>query len=197
MSITQDLPSLARSRKIADSSGSDIGKVEWTFIDPATESHDWVAVGTGLMNRKLRLCPLTGAEEDDAIVKLAFTEDQISDAPECPDDGILTTEVEQKAYEHYGLDWNDHDPDRNYGDRTNDFGSDDAPVTYDEDSEIRDPESGDRRDAEDMVLPEHHEGIRPHPDEDAAVETTGEITPPTRGGGEDDPSADREAAAGN
>lgn len=182
--------------KVNDSEGSSVGKVSAKMIDPVVDSPDWVVVAAGLLGRKQYLCPLRGAEDVDGELRLGWSKDTITSAPEASDDGVFAEELEQKAYEHYELDWAEYDPDRQYGDRQIDFASDDAPVTHGEDDAIRDPESGTRRDAEDMRLPEHRQGIRPHPDEDPEVESTGEITPPTRAGGADDPSSTEKEAKG-
>ena len=98
----------------------------------AASEPEWVTVSTGLFGTRTTFVPIGDAELTDGEVRLAYTKDQIKDAPNVDADGALSRDEEQHLYEHYGR--------GDYGDWD---GSDVAPVP------ARPAATGHRRDATD------------------------------------------------
>ncbi|MDX6686881.1 MAG: hypothetical protein QOF86_3009 [Baekduia sp.] len=114
-----------RGRTAVDSSGDKIGKVDEIYLDRQSGEPEWATVSTGLFGTKTTFVPIEGAEESGDQVRLAYTKDQVKDAPNVDADGALSTEEEQRLYQHYGR--GDYDEWDGNTDRTEGLGlADDA-----------------------------------------------------------------------
>jgi uncharacterized protein (TIGR02271 family) len=92
-------------RTVVDSDGDKIGKVDEVYLDTATGEPEWLAVHTGLFGTKTNFVPLEGATPSGGDVRVAYTKDQVKDAPGIDHDGALNDEEERALWSHYGLDY--------------------------------------------------------------------------------------------
>jgi hypothetical protein len=94
-----------RDRDVLDRDGQKVGKLRDLFLDSQTDRPEWAGVSTGFLGRKLALVPLAEATEAEGAVRVAFTEQQIKDAPTMDPDMELSQSEEESLYRHYGLDY--------------------------------------------------------------------------------------------
>jgi hypothetical protein len=94
-----------RDRDVLDRDGQKVGKLRDLFLDSQTDLPEWAGVSTGFLGRKLALVPLAEATEAEGAVRVAFTEEQIKDAPTMDPDMELSQAEEESLYRHYGLDY--------------------------------------------------------------------------------------------
>jgi hypothetical protein len=94
-----------RDRDVLDRDGQKVGKLRDLFLDSQTDRPEWAGVSTGFLGRKLALVPLAEATEAEGAVRVAFTEEQIKDAPTMDPDMELSQSEEEGLYRHYGLDY--------------------------------------------------------------------------------------------
>jgi len=92
-------------RTVVGSDGEKIGKVDEVYLDTATGRPEWLAVHTGLFGSKTNFVPLEGASPAGEDVQVAYTKDQVKDAPGIEPDGALNDEEERSLWSHYGLDF--------------------------------------------------------------------------------------------
>ncbi|MBT2594956.1 DUF2382 domain-containing protein [Arthrobacter sp. ISL-72] len=83
--------------------GEKIGGVGQVYADDDTGQPKWVTVKTGLFGTRESFVPLEGArmQGDDLVV--AYSKDQIQDAPGVDPDGHLDPAEEDRLYRHYQL----------------------------------------------------------------------------------------------
>ena len=91
-----------RGAKAVDSNGDKVGTIDEVYLDRGSEAPEWVTVSTGLFGTRTSFVPISDADHGDGEVRLAYTKDQIKDAPNVDADGALSREEEQRLYEHYG-----------------------------------------------------------------------------------------------
>jgi hypothetical protein len=94
-----------RDRDVLDRDDQKVGKLRDLFLDSQTDRPEWAGVSTGFLGRKLALVPLAEATEAEGAVRVAFTEQQIKDAPTMDPDMELSQSEEESLYRHYGLDY--------------------------------------------------------------------------------------------
>jgi uncharacterized protein (TIGR02271 family) len=82
--------------------GQKIGKVGQLFLDDETGRPEFVTVNTGLFGTNETFIPVSEAEFSGDRLTLPFSKDKVKDAPNVDADGELSTEEEQRLYEHYG-----------------------------------------------------------------------------------------------
>lgn len=91
----------------ADVNGSDgdkIGSLENVYVDADSGRPEWLGVKTGLFGTKETLVPIEGVEGDDGALRVAYTKDQVKDAPNVdPAQGEVDRQDESEIYAHYGL----------------------------------------------------------------------------------------------
>jgi uncharacterized protein (TIGR02271 family) len=138
MATLQDIETW-RGRTLVDRDGDKIGKVEDVYLDRRSGEPEWVAVKTGLFGSNVSFVPIHDASNAGDDLQVAYTKDQVKDAPNIDPDGELSPEEERRLYSHYGRgdydEWSSDSEDRTeatYGRDTRDFGGD------------RDFENGDR-----------------------------------------------------
>lgn len=85
-----------------DSSGDKVGKIGMVYLDDQTNEPDWVTVNTGFFGSNESFVPLEGAVTDGDSLRLAYTADQIKDAPTIDADAHLDVEQEAELDQHYG-----------------------------------------------------------------------------------------------
>lgn len=92
-------------RTVIGSDGEKIGKVDEVYLDTASGQPEWLAVNTGLFGTKTSFVPLQGASPSGEDVQVAYTQEQVKDAPGVRPDEALSDEEEQELWAHYGLDY--------------------------------------------------------------------------------------------
>ena len=98
--------------------GSDhdkIGEITDIYLDRQTGEPEWLAVkGGGLLGSKTSFVPIRDAAANEGHVHVPYDKDMVKNAPAADADGELSPEEEKALYAHYGQDWGDFDPDREY-----------------------------------------------------------------------------------
>jgi len=94
-----------RDREVIGSDGEKIGKVDEVYLDTANGEPEWLSVNTGLFGMKSSFVPLQGADHSGESVRVAYTKEQVKDAPGITPDAELSTQEEQELWSHYGLDY--------------------------------------------------------------------------------------------
>ncbi|MUK03199.1 DUF2382 domain-containing protein [Vibrio cholerae] len=103
--ITQNnIDSILSGRgNVLDSNGSKVGSVGQIYLDDQTGDPSWVTVKTGLFGTHESFAPLQGANVTGNDVTIAYSKDQVKDAPRIESDGNLSPEEEDRLYRHYGV----------------------------------------------------------------------------------------------
>ncbi|WP_051324989.1 DUF2382 domain-containing protein [Candidatus Solirubrobacter pratensis] len=126
-----------RGMSAVDSNGDKIGKIDEIYLDRSSAEPEWATVNTGLFGMRTTFVPISGAESRGDEVRLAYTKDQIKDAPNVDADGELSTEEEQRLYEHYGRgDYGDWDSSASVGRDTSGPTTDDAMTRSEEELRV-------------------------------------------------------------
>lgn len=89
----------------ADVYGSDdhkIGSVGQVYVDSETQTATWVTIKTGLFGTSENFAPLDDASFDGNDVRVAYTKDKVTDAPQISSDGNISHEEEDALYAYYG-----------------------------------------------------------------------------------------------
>jgi uncharacterized protein (TIGR02271 family) len=92
-------------REVYGSDSEKIGKVDEIYVDTATGQPAWIAVNTGLFGTKTSFVPIQGAQPDGEDVRVAYTKDEVKDAPGVKPDEELNESEEQELWAHYGLEY--------------------------------------------------------------------------------------------
>ncbi|WIB26471.1 PRC and DUF2382 domain-containing protein [Curtobacterium sp. MCSS17_015] len=80
-----------------------IGTVGQVYVDNDTQAPTWVTIRTGLFGTSETFAPLTEANFDAGIVRIAYDKAFVKDAPRVEADGALSDEEEQALYSYYGM----------------------------------------------------------------------------------------------
>jgi uncharacterized protein (TIGR02271 family) len=80
-----------------------IGTVGQVYVDNDTQAPTWVTIRTGLFGNSETFAPLTDANFDAGIVRVAYEKAFVKDAPRVDADGALSDEEEQSLYSYYGM----------------------------------------------------------------------------------------------
>jgi uncharacterized protein (TIGR02271 family) len=94
-----------RDREVVGSDGEKIGKVDEVYLDTASGEPEWLSVNTGLFGMKSSFVPLQGANPEGETVRVAYTKDEVKDAPGITPDAELSDSEERQLWSHYGLDY--------------------------------------------------------------------------------------------
>ena len=107
--VTTDNQELRRwiERTAVGPRGDKIGKIADIYLDEATGQPEWLAVRTGLFGTKVSFLPLQGAAPQGDELRVAFSKDQVKEAPNAEPDGQLSQEEEARLYQHYGLEYSE------------------------------------------------------------------------------------------
>lgn len=96
-----------RGREVVDSDGDKIGKLEEVYLDTDSGRPEWATVNTGFFGTKQSFVPLSEASPSSDKVVVPYSKDQVKEAPSVDPDGELSTEEEQRLYDHYGIAFGD------------------------------------------------------------------------------------------
>ncbi|HEV2810581.1 MAG TPA: PRC-barrel domain-containing protein [Acidimicrobiales bacterium] len=90
-----------RGRAVVDSNGDTAGAIEQIWVDQVNGLPEWATVKMGRIRGHRRLVSLRPVEIRDDDIVVAYTKEQIEEAPEF-DPETATPEDERKLYRHYG-----------------------------------------------------------------------------------------------
>jgi sporulation protein YlmC with PRC-barrel domain len=96
-------PEQLTDRPVVDVDGQKLGKVADVYADNQTGRAVWLLVKTGLFGKKETLIPFAQAAPQNDIIQVAYSKDQVKDAPNVEPDTDLTSDEEARLYAHYGL----------------------------------------------------------------------------------------------
>lgn len=88
---------------VLDQNGNKIGSAGQVYVDDHTGEPSWVTVRTGLFGTSESFAPLQGADMEGNDVRVAYTKDQVKDAPKVDPDQNLSEAEESELYRHYSL----------------------------------------------------------------------------------------------
>jgi uncharacterized protein (TIGR02271 family) len=94
-----------RGRDAVGSDGEKIGTVDEVYLDTASGEPEWLSINTGLFGLKSSFAPIQGAQPEGGGVRLAYTKEQVKDAPGVEPDQELSDAEERALWDHYGLDY--------------------------------------------------------------------------------------------
>jgi len=94
-----------RGRDVVGSDGEKIGTVDEVYLDTTSGEPEWLSINTGLFGLKSSFAPIEGAQSDGEGVRLAYTKEQVKDAPGVEPDQELNDSEERALWSHYGLDY--------------------------------------------------------------------------------------------
>jgi uncharacterized protein (TIGR02271 family) len=101
MATLQDIETW-RGRTLVDNDGDKIGKIEDVYLDRSSGEPEWVAVKTGIFGSNVSFVPISDASPAGDDLRVAYSKDQVKDAPNIDPDGELSPEEERRLYQHYG-----------------------------------------------------------------------------------------------
>lgn len=88
---------------VVDQDGNKIGSAGQVYVDDHSGEPSWVTVKTGLFGTSESFAPLQGASMNGDDVRIAYTKDQVKDAPKVDPDQNLSEAEEEELYRHYAL----------------------------------------------------------------------------------------------
>jgi len=94
-----------RDRQVVGSDGEKIGTVDEVYLDTSSGEPEWLSVNTGLFGMKSSFVPLKGAKPDGDQVRVAYSKEEVKDAPGITPDQELSDTEERELWTHYGLDY--------------------------------------------------------------------------------------------
>lgn len=94
---------LGGNGNVVDQDGHKVGSTGQVYVDDHTGEPSWVTVRTGLFGTSESFAPLQGARMDGEDVRIAYTKDQVKDAPKVDPDQNLSEAEEEELYRHYNL----------------------------------------------------------------------------------------------
>lgn len=86
-----------------DRDGARLGKVETVFVDTQTDDGTFAVINTGLFGSRSSFVPLMDANLRDGDLHVAYTGDQVKDAPSIDAGDRLDTTQELELYRYYGI----------------------------------------------------------------------------------------------
>ena len=101
--ITQNDIARLNGTDVYDTAGDKIGTVGQVYLNATSGDPEWVTVKTGLFGTKETFVPLREATVTDDRVTVAYTKDQVKDAPNIEADGPMLHTEEDQLYTYYGL----------------------------------------------------------------------------------------------
>jgi uncharacterized protein (TIGR02271 family) len=101
-------------RTVIGADGEKIGKADQVYYANDDGTPEWLTVNTGMFGTKTNFVPIAGSKPSGEDVQVAYTKDQVKDAPGVDPDGELSQSEERELWTHYGLEYgtgHDHDHD--------------------------------------------------------------------------------------
>ena len=88
---------------VVSADGQKIGSIGQVYVDDSTGEPSFVTVKTGLFGMAESFVPLRDATVAGNDIRVAYSKNEVKDAPRVDPDGRLTPAEEQRLYAHYGL----------------------------------------------------------------------------------------------
>jgi len=90
-------------RTVVDANGEELGTVEDVYVDDVGGQPEWLALSTGWFGNRLSFVPIEGISYgvSDALM-VAYTSEQVKNAPHEAADGHLSEDEESELYAYYG-----------------------------------------------------------------------------------------------
>jgi uncharacterized protein (TIGR02271 family) len=88
---------------VVGADGGRIGGIGEVYVDDSTGEPSFVTVRTGLFGAAESFVPLQDATVTGGDIRVAFSKEEVKDAPRVDPDGRITPAEEQRLYAHYGL----------------------------------------------------------------------------------------------
>jgi uncharacterized protein (TIGR02271 family) len=126
-------------RDVIGADGEKIGKADQVYYANDDGTPEWLTVNTGLFGTKTNFVPVDGARPNGEDVQVAYTKDQVKDAPGIDPDGELTQSEERELWSHYGLEYgadHTHGHDAGEGHDTSGPDTDDAMTRSEEEVSV-------------------------------------------------------------
>lgn len=93
-----------QGKDVVDADGERVGRLTDAYYDAETDIAQFLVVETGKLRKHQVLIPAGGLSAAPDHLTVAVRADVIDDAPNV-DDGELTRDDEQAAFEHYGFEY--------------------------------------------------------------------------------------------
>ncbi len=90
-------------RTVLDNQGNKVGTIDEVYIDPDTQRPQWGVIRNGILGRKGIFVPLVDATPEGGDLRLPFSRDKVTGAPEVDADGEISVDEEAALAAHYGL----------------------------------------------------------------------------------------------
>ncbi len=128
-------------RNVIDADGDKIGKADQVYYATDDRTPEWLTVNTGMFGTKTNFVPVDGSKPSGEDVQVAYTKDQVKNAPGIDPDGELSQSEERELWTHYGLEYgaddsHDHDPAGDTGHDTSGPNTDDAMTRSEEEVSV-------------------------------------------------------------
>jgi uncharacterized protein (TIGR02271 family) len=101
--LTQNDTQKLLDADVYETDGTKIGSAADIYLDAQSGDPEWVSVKTGLFGTKQSFVPLERATLEGDRIIVAFSKDQVKDAPRIDPDGQLSPAEEDELYRYYGL----------------------------------------------------------------------------------------------
>jgi len=90
-------------RTMIDSDGDQVGTITSLYADREDGHPTFATVKTGMVGGNETFVPVAQATSEGDTVRVPYSKQQISSAPNIAEDGEITPEEEERLYSHYGL----------------------------------------------------------------------------------------------
>ena len=90
-------------QEVVDPEGDKIGTVDDLFVDEESRKPEWLFVDTGVFGKNVFVPAGESRFPDDDTVQVPYTKDQVKDAPDIAVGDTLSTDVERRLCDYYGL----------------------------------------------------------------------------------------------
>jgi sporulation protein YlmC with PRC-barrel domain len=85
-----------RGRNVVDQEGAKVGRLEEVYLDRQTDRPEWMLVHTGLLGAKASFAPQAGARVEGEEVRIAYSKQEVKDAPSVEADALLPAPESRK-----------------------------------------------------------------------------------------------------
>lgn len=90
-----------KGRPVYDARHDKIGALDDFYVDDHTNQPTWITVKTGMFGNKVSFVPLAKAAQVDDGLQIAFTKEQVSEAPRIDSGGQINEDDEAELYSYY------------------------------------------------------------------------------------------------
>lgn len=93
-----------QGKDVLDGDGERIGRLTDAYYDAETDIAQFLVIEVGSLRKHRVLVPAGGLSGSPGHLSVPLTKDVVKDAPTI-DDGELSRDAEQRAFEHYGFEY--------------------------------------------------------------------------------------------